>query len=239
MIQFNLLPDVKLEYIRARRAQRLVLLCATVAVGVSLAILFIMLSVYFAEKAHLHGLNDDITKKGNDLRKKPQIDRILTVQNQLVALGSLHDQKPAATRVFDYLNQVTPTEIGLTAFTIDFVEHTVTISGTAPSLTAINKYIDTLKFTQYKESGAKKDSLTSAFSDVVLGSFSLGSAKPEDPEKTKTTFTLNLLYDTKIFDETKNIQLNVPAQTTTRSVVDSPTDLFPDQPASTTSGGGR
>lgn len=242
MIQFNLLPDVKLEYIRARRSERLVFSIAIIVTGVSVAILLIMLSVGIAQKKHLSDLNRDITSESSQLQKKPQIDKILTVQNQLESLGALHDTKPAGSRLFDYLNQVTPVEVSITDLTVKFTEHTATITGTADALSSVNKYVDTLKFTKYSVADGKETK--PAFSDVVLSTFALGDASNAPagaPPTAKATYTITLAYDPLIFDITQKIQLTVPAQVTTRSELEKPTDLFTTPPAtstpSTTTGG--
>lgn len=241
MIQFNLLPDVKLEYIRARRSERLVFGIAAIVTAVSVGILLIIVSVGIAQKKHLSDLNKDIATESSQLQKKPQIDKILTVQNQLESLGALHDAKPAATRLFDYLNQVTPVEASITDLTVKFEEHTATITGTADALSSVNKYVDTLKFTKYSVDDGKDTK--PAFSDVVLSTFALGDTSTTSTSgtnpNTKATYTVTLAYDPLIFDITQKVQLKVPAQVTTRSELEKPTDLFTTPATTTTSGGGR
>ncbi len=239
MIQFNLLPDVKLEYMRARRSQRLVFGISAIAVAVSISVLLLIVSVGLAQRKHLKDLNNDIQSESSQLQKKPQINRILTVQNQLESLGQLHDAKPAASRLFTYLNQVTPVEASITSFNIDFVEQKATITGTADALSSVNKYIDTLKFTKYQVKDSADSKL--AFSDVVLTSFALteGSAADAGGKAKAATYTISLIYDQPIFDITHDVTLTVPAKVTTRSELEKPTDLFEAAPVTSTSGGNQ
>jgi Tfp pilus assembly protein PilN len=233
MIQLNLLPDVKLLYIKAQRQRRLVLTVSILVTGGAIVLLLLTLSVNGLQKKHISDLSKDISDENSQLERKPNINKILTVQNQLGSLTALHDQKPAAARVFDYLNQVTPASVSLTSFTIDFTAGTATINGTSDSLSNVNKYVDTLKFITYTTSD--NNTATPAFSNVVLSSFGLSSSAKDVSQA--ASFNITLAYDKNIFDITKKVQLTVPSATTTRSQVSQPSDLFKTTPATTTGGG--
>jgi hypothetical protein len=220
MIQFNLLPDVKIEYIKAQKMRQTVLSIAVIATIASMGIFTISLAANQFEHKHMKDLSRDITSETNQLKKVPQINNILTVQNQLSSLPGLHDGKPAVSRLFEYLNELTPEVISLTNYTSDFTLHTVTIVGTSDTLSSVNKYVDTLKFTTYTTDGSSTK--TPAFSNVVLSSF--GLSKGTDPKATTTTssFTISLAYDPNIFDNKLKVKLDVPTLITTRSEVDKP-----------------
>lgn len=235
MIQLNLLPDVKLQYVKAQRQQRLV---TTIAVLVSLAaivLLLLLLATDGLQKKHLSDLTRDISNGNSQLQNEPQIDKILTVQNQLSSLTGptgLYTTEPAAARLFTYLNEVTPVQISITDFNIDFTQYTATITGTADSLSSVNLYVDTLKTTTYT-SGTNTSALP-AFSNVVLSSFGLGSSAT-DPSQA-ANYTITLSYDKNIFDITQKINLTVPSTTTTRNTTPQSTDLFKQAPSASTKG---
>lgn len=245
MIQFNLLPDVKLEYIKARRERRLVVSIAVIAVGVSVGLLVLVFMVGVFQKKHLSDLSTDITKESKQLQDTPQLNKILTVQNQLTSLPGLHDAKPAGTRLFGYLNELTPAQVNITSFNIDFATYTIKIDGDADALASVNKYIDTLKFTTYHESkDASNKSDPKAFSNVVLSSFGVANNKDDKSASAKSliTYNLTLSYDPVLFEITKEVNLTVPANLiTTRSQLDQPTDLFtpPSSDDSANTQGGR
>ena len=71
---------------------------------------------------------------------EPQINSILTVQNQLESLTALHSTKPAVSRLFDYLNSLTPSQISITNYTSDFTQQTVTVTGSADALSTVNQF---------------------------------------------------------------------------------------------------
>ncbi len=236
MIQLNLLPDVKLEYIKAQRARRLVLSVSILVAGVSVVILLLLLSAGGLQRKHMNDLARDIKSGSDTLQKKPQINRMLTVQNQLESLTQLHSGKPAAARLFAYLNQVTPADVNINDFSIDFAQKTISITGTSGNLAKVNTYVDALKRAKFiagKQNG-QNDQGHPAFSNVVLSSFSLNTDTQIAGEA--ANYTINLAYDPAIFDITQDVQLAVPSETVTRQSVGKPNDLFQAAP-STTKGG--
>jgi type VI protein secretion system component Hcp len=236
MIQLNLLPDVKMDFIRAERQRRMVLTLSLLVSAVAVAILILMLGVDVAQKKHLSDLTKDINSESSKLQGEPQIGKILTVQNQLESLTALHAGKPAASNLFNYLNQVTPAQVDINSFNIDFTQQTAVITGTADTLANVNTYIDTLKFTTYTTDSNTKP--TPAFTNIVLSSFGLtDSSTGGGKAGQNATYTINLNYDKSIFDITQTVKLAVPKETTTRSALAQPTDLFQAAPSST--GGGQ
>lgn len=226
MIQLNLLPDIKLEYIRAQRQRRLIFSISAISTAVALAILISLLLVSGLQKKHLSDLNRDITNQSNTLSDKKDITKILTVQNQLSSLTNLHDTKPAAARLFDFLNQVTPVVVSISDMTIDFNAKTITLTGSSTALSSVNQYVDTLKFTTYTPEA--NGTAVKAFSDVVLSSYSLASGAQAGTSPASYSISLN--YDPGLFDNTNHATLRVPATVSTRSNLNN-SDLFQAQPA--------
>lgn len=213
MIQFNLLPDVKLAFIRAKRRKRLVAVASTSVIAGCLTILLLLfLFVNVAQKGHLNALSADINNQVKELRDTPNLDSILTVQNQLKVLGGLHDQKPVASRIYTYLSQVTPSEISISKLDVDFLTSTMKFTGSSNSLNNVNKFADTLKFTEFTQGESSEKQL--AFSNVVLSSFGRTDAT--------ANFAIDLSFDPAIFDSVEVIELAVPATITTRSETEKP-----------------
>ncbi len=225
MIQFNLLPDVKLQYLKARRTQHLVFTGAIIAIAVSLFVLLILIgTVDVFQKKNLRDLNHDINVDSTQLQNTPNLSKILTVQNQLGTLTTLHDQKPVASRLFTYVKQVTPSSASISQLSVDYTQNNMSITGNANSLDVVNTYIDTLKFTTYQTSnGTSAD----AFTGVVLSAFTRSTSG--------AGFTITANFDPTIFNSTSNISLNVPKIISTRSAIDNPTDLFQSKTSSASS----
>lgn len=227
MIQLNLLPDVKMAYIKAQRTRRLMLSISVLIAVAAIALLVLLLSVSGLQKKHLNDLSSDIKSESQELESRPQIDRMLTVQNQLNSLTPLHAESPAAARLFSFLNQVTPANVNITDLKIDFTQQTATITGTSDSLVNVNKYIDTLKLTTFTVDG--EDDSQPAFSDIVLSSFSLDTGS--DTPGQAANYTISLSYDQTIFDANQDVKLSVSNVATTRSEVAQPNALFQNAPA--------
>lgn len=216
MIQFNLLPDIKLEYIKAKRTKRTVVVIASTVTGLSFAIfLLLFITVNVLQKKHISDLTNDINSKVSELESIEDLDKILTVQNQLNNLTGLHEQKPVATRLFTYLPQLVPEQASLTDLNLSFEESLIEFSGDADSLTTVNKFVDTLKFTEYTIDEQK----TPAFSDVVLADFSATEGG--------VSFDIELKFDPYIFNSANSVTLTVPNIISTRSETEKPSeDIF-------------
>ena len=227
MIQFNLLPDVKLEYIKARRTKRLLATVSVIAAAASVFIAILtFVGVNIVQRARMESLNKDINKTAKLVQATPNISRIITVQNQLSSLPALHEAKPAATRVYDYIAQITPATVTISKATISFTDNTINITGNAKDLLGVNTLVDTLKFTSYKvkdQTGTPK-----AFNKVVLASFSTASSGGGDSKGASYEIALN--YDPPIFDNKSTVELQVPQTITTRSQIGSLDALLQSNP---------
>lgn len=203
MIQFNLLPDVKQEYIKAQRLKRLVIGVSFVLSAAALTLFVILMStVYLVQRKVISGLNQDIATTSAQLKDSAHIADILTVQGQLGSLSSLHGQKPAATRLFGFLAQLVPTQATVSDLKVDYTANTMTISGNAPGLDVVNTFADALKYTTYTAKGS--DNSAKAFPAVVLSSFSRSESE--------ATYTITLNFDATIFNNADDITLNVGGQ---------------------------
>jgi hypothetical protein len=223
MIQFNLLPDVKLEYIKARQTKRLVILVSAVVTSVSLAIVVVLfLGVNVVQKNHLNNLQKDIDKDSKAIQEVQDLNKILSVQSQLNNLNGLHDAKPAVERLGGYLGQVVPNEVSISDMDIDYTTGTMVIDGSSDAVKNVNEFVDTLKFTTFTIDGQQ----SKAFPEVVLT-----EVDRNDETTPPVTYKLTIKFDPMIFNITKEIKLEVPNQVTTRSVTERPSPLFQAQPS--------
>lgn len=226
MIQFNLLPDVKLQYIRATYRKRVIIFVSVIASAVFLAIFVLLfLFVRVNQTRHMSHLDKDIDGQVKVLKDKKDLDKVLTVQNQLNSLPDLHGQKVFGSRLFDYLTQVTPVQASINTVDVDFEAKTINLKGTADSIVTVNKFVDTLKFTDFKLAGDNPKE-GKAFSSVVLQSFGIS---PTAGKPTETSFEVSLIFDEAIFSNTaqegkavaNGVTLVVPNIITTRSATQS------------------
>ncbi len=228
MIQFNLLPDIKLEFIKAQRAKNTVVAVAIIASIISLVIFALaFINVNVLQKRHMTNITNEIKENTAELAKTKDIDKILTVQNQLSSLTPLHENKPSSARAAAFISQITPQNASVSSVEIDYSDQKITISGTTDNSVTVNKFVDTIKFTKYTVDSAQAQS--EAFSSVVLKNFSA--------RNDKVTYTIEFKYNPEIFNNTKSVALIIPNIISTRSQTQKPgEDLFQAQPNATEGG---
>ena len=218
MIQFNLLPDVKLDYIKAQRTKRIVVLSSLIATTASLLLLVVLFAyVQKAQKDHINDITKDITTQSNKLKDTKDLNKILTIQNQLNSLPDLHKNKAVASRVFTYMQQVTPVQANIASLNIDFDLYSIKLVGTADSFATINKFSDTLKFATFKNS---KSDNGKPFTDVVT------TLTASDKN---SSYTISFNYDKALFFSDETPTLVVPNIISTRSETEKPASVFKEQ----------
>jgi len=201
MIQFNLLPDIKIEYLKANRQKHLVVLGSILLAGVSITALLALAAITFVvQKKSLSDVSADINTASSQLQSTKDLTKILTVQNQLKALTALHDQKPVATRLFTFLQQATPPQVVNSRVLSDFTLNNLILTGSADTLGNVNAYIDALKGTTFSLSDSPKV-LKPAFSDVVLASFGRDSKS--------ATYSITLNFAPDIFSDLNNVTFQI------------------------------
>lgn len=210
MIQINLLPEVKAEYVKAQRTKHMVVVISLIVIISCLVVLAILVSTAFVgQKVQLNNAKNNIDENLKTVQSTKDLDKILTIQNQLKALTPLHVAKPVVSRIFTYLQQVTPSDVRIDTFTTNFTDNTIKIDGNADSVIAVNKFVDTLKFTTIAPVPDGQEPKY-AFSSVILQSFSTTD--------NEVTYSIALKVDPELFNsENKDIKLVVPVTVTTRS----------------------
>ena len=149
-LQFNLLPDVKLEYIKAQKTRNRVVTLAFLVSGVALlGFLLLLLTVQIVQKKQLSDADKQIKDASANLEKVNGLPQLLTVENQLKSLVTLLQNKHVSSRIFDYLVVKTPSNVNVGRVFIDFSQNTMTLDGTTDNHKSVNTFFDTLKFTPF------------------------------------------------------------------------------------------
>lgn len=202
MISLNLLPDVKKDLLRVRRERNLVVSISVVVVGASIGVLLLLsgtLGVLIGAKALMeNGIkNDEQTIK--QAQKKKQLDKYITVQNQLKQIGKLKSDQQVYSRLMDYLTQLNPAAPNNVQISSAKIEApagssgdtsssssssdgiTMTIEGKTTNFSALDVYKNTLSKAQLsyevEEEDTSSDSESSANSD---GTYSKETSSDSD-----------------------------------------------------------
>ena len=244
MIQLNLLPDIKKEYIKAQRTKRTIITIAFIASGISVAIVFLLFTaVYVVQNQALANINKEVEENIAKLQGIEELDKILTIQNQLSALPQLHEEKPQSERLFEYLSIATPNTVELTESTlsytgegieadVDFEDEgdgeggsgSIEVTGVANDFKSLNTFVDSLKFATYKayeKDNDEEPTKNNAFGAVVISSSDKSNAEGEDGGK--IDFTVVFTFSSDIFDNKyEKVELTVPNITSSVSSQERP-----------------
>ena len=212
MIQFNLLPDVKKEYVKAKQLKNLIISISTVISIMSIVVVVILFSVVqVAQKKNITDLTEDIKTSTSELQSIDDLNKILTVQNQLSLLPGLHIVKPETSRVFGYLPLVLPQKAKVSSLNLDLKTNLLVLQGNADKIVTINAFVDNLKAVRYKIDGDNTSQEMKPFTQV--------STQLSDDDE-KASFKIDITFDPVIFDNTKEIVMILRGQTqSTKPVV--------------------
>ena len=218
MIQFNLLPDIKQKYVKTQRLKRLIILGAMGLSAAALAaFIFLLIFVDLIQKKSISDLDRDIKSKTGQVQSTKDLDKLLTVQNQLNSLPALDSARPVVLNLFQYMGQLTPPNAVINKLSSDWTMNSITLNGGANNLQTVNTFVDTIKLTTYGLDG-KTDSTPPAFSSVVLSSFSID-------DKGNATFTITFNFDPTIFSDAHVVNL-IPPTAVDITNINKPAALF-------------
>jgi len=232
MIEINLLPDVKQELVRSRRLKRVVIAGAILTTLVMAGIVaVILLYVYAVQPGRQFLLDQDIKSRASELEKNKNLTRDLTLQNQLVTITQLHEDKGVYSRLFDYLKILNPQEpnnVSISQATLDTAAGTLSIEASAKNFPAVSIFQDTLNNASlsYTDPETAEKVKTPMFSDVQITETGLG----QDSSGTQvTSFKALLTYEPRAFAwNINNPILSIPNEDTTPSA--RRVDVFADKP---------
>lgn len=166
MIEINLIPDIKQEYLKSQRMRARVVVFSITICLVSIAVV-VLLAVYMGAQAVRGALADsDIKDQYQKLtQNNPDLGKLVTLQNQLIVVSNLNDKKPMTSRVFDLLlvtNPSEPNNVRITTALLDPRKRTLTLDAAADQgFNAADVFKKTLLNTKVTYSG--KDDKTGVY----------------------------------------------------------------------------
>ena len=206
MIQFNLLPDVKKEYVKAKRTKRLIYSASLVVSAAAVGVTIVMFTfVHGLQKKQIDDKTNEIANAAAEIQATPNLNRILTLQNQLSLLPTLHESKPQSSRLFDYITFMTPKEVAVSSLDVDYEDSMITIKGTADKLVTVNKFVENIKAVRYASVGASEDEEKFPYSEVQT---------ELTGDNDGANYEINFEFDPTIFDNTQQLVLRLGTETT-------------------------
>lgn len=199
MIQINLLPDVKREYLKAQQMKHMVVVISVVITLASLVLLALLFSfVQFGQPRHVKNLQSDIDTSIAKLKDTKDAVKIVTVQGVLEQIPSLQDQEPTTSRLFNYVTSFTPQGVSYTEVRLDLNENTLTLTGQSTDLEQANVLANNLKSAKFTYKTDNEKQTIDPFKSVVFSSL----GKVEQAENGKNVnFQLSFTLDAIMFNE--------------------------------------
>lgn len=134
MIEINLIPDVKREYLKARSLRNAVITISTL-ISIGAAGVVVVLSLVFGGQAIFEASQDgSIDKKSKELSAVEDLSKTVTVQQQLELIDSQHNSKLINSRLFDVMSLIIPPDpnkVTISNLRMDPEEKKITIEGSA------------------------------------------------------------------------------------------------------------
>lgn len=154
MIQINLLPDVKQEYLRARKVRNFAISVAILAGLASVAIVVLLLMALGVQKGREALADNAIKTEYESLSQIEDLSELVTLQNQLSLIGDQHDNKTMDSRLFSLLqaiNPPAPNNIQFTTVSLDPEDTILTIEGVATQgYNAVETLTKTIRNTKFE-----------------------------------------------------------------------------------------
>lgn len=134
MIEINLVPDVKQEYIRARLLRNFVV-SVSIVIGVAVVGLAVVLGLVLGGQIVAENIQDgSISKESKKLTDIKDLNKVVTIQQQLEVIDQQQSDKLINSRLFDAVlavNPPAPNDIKLTGIKLDPSEQRITLEGSA------------------------------------------------------------------------------------------------------------
>lgn len=233
MIELNLLPDVKKQFIKAQRTRNVVIGSSIIITGTAAAIVVLTaLYVYGAQALLISARTNDIKRVQTELKSIPEVEKYLTVQNQLSNIDTLHSKKLVYSRVFDYLQQLNPSQpnnIILSSVIVSKESGTMTIEGTASNFQAVNVFQTTLSSAtlNYKVKGSDELVQSPLFTTVLLSD--TGLVVVDGGSVARFEFTLTTAEEA-FLRTSSDLTVSIPNEVTSDGDRNAPKVIFGNKP---------
>lgn len=199
MIQVNLLPDVKQEYLRTQQVKHSVIVGSVLASVVSLVLVGLLFAyVELVQPQHRNNLQKDIDSSIAEIKSKPDASKIVTVQGALEQLPALQDKKTITSNLFNYLTAFTPRDVAYSEVKLDLSTGTLSLSGTAKDYEQANVLANNLKSATFTYKTDGSETSIKPFSSVVFQALSKTS---QNSSGKSVGFQLTVAVDPTLFDQ--------------------------------------
>lgn len=231
MIEINLLPNVKRELLKTRVMRNRVISVSFLVGGASIAavvVLALILGGQIAGEAVQSGVIKD---KNDKLMAVEDLNKVVTIQNQLTKINEQYSRKKINSRIFDVVtavNPVAPNNVSFSDIKVNPESKTITLEGSAVNgYSALETLKKTILNTKVQTTDGDKSSEVSLTKEIKDGDTSFG----ENSEGKKVLqFSFSFEYAEELLAPANNGTVSVLTPTGKVDVTDSrqgiPDSLF-------------
>ena len=177
MIEINLIPDVKRELLRIRMMRNAVISMSILVGIVSIAIVVFCAVVLGGQLAFELKQDSDIKSKYGELSQISDLDKTVTLQQQLGQIDRLHNDKKINSRLLSLISAINPpapNNVQISMARLNPEEKTITLEGSAVNgFAALEVLKKTLTSTKVKKGNTEGDGVPLA-SDMKAGETTFG-----------------------------------------------------------------
>lgn len=208
MIQINLLPDIKRQYLKSQQIKHTVIVASILLSVVVITIAALLFAyVRIVQPQHRNNLQEDIDAALLKQKEFPEASKLVTIQNALNQVQMLQNNKTFTSRSFSYVGSVTPVGILYRSVSYNGDASLLTIMGTAPSTEKVNELANNIKSATYSY---EKDDEEITGKPFTSSRFSSPISRNEDDGS--VSFTIEIGLVSELFAEgNDNIQIHVDA----------------------------
>ncbi len=202
MIEINLIPDVKRELIKAQKVRSLVISSSIlISIAVVGAVVLLALYVFGGQLLRNNLADSEIDKRGEELSQVEDLPEILTLQNQLMNISDLQNEKQINSRIFKMLEAVIPpgvNEAKISRFSVEKDTSTIRLEGQTRSFDSMEVFKKTIDAAEivFRLPDSDETSHVKLASDINTSETSFG----EDVDGNRTfRFSLTFAYPPELF----------------------------------------
>ena len=231
MIEINLLPNVKRELLKTRAMRNRVISISFLVGGASIAAV-VVLALILGSQIAAEAVQSGVIKDRNDkLMAVEDLNKVVTIQNQLTKINEQHSRKKINSRIFDVVtavNPVAPNNVSFSDIKVNPESKTITLEGSAVNgYSALETLKKTILNTKVQTTYGDKSSEVSLTKEIKDGDTSFG----ENSEGKKVLqFSFSFEYAEELLAPANNGTVSVLTPTGKVDVTDSrqgiPDSLF-------------
>lgn len=231
MIEINLLPNVKRELLKTRAMRNRVISISFLVGGASITAV-VVLALILGSQIAAEAVQNGVIKDRNDkLMAVEDLNKVVTIQNQLTKINEQHSGKKINSRIFDVVtavNPVAPNNVSFSDIKVNPESKTITLEGSAVNgYSALETLKKTILNTKVQTTDGDKSSEVSLTKEIKDGDTSFG----ENSEGKKVLqFSFSFEYAEELLAPANNGTVSILTPTGKVDVTDSrqgiPDSLF-------------